>query len=211
MGYTENDQQQQQEQQPQQGYDQQPQEQQQQQYDNNQQNYQQQGYDQQQQQYNNNQQDYQQQDYDQQQQTQQQPQEYNMDNFMNYLQAQPPPPEKPSGGVCSQCKSDGLQFYDDGRGYCPSCGRQFWWDKERAPKETIAKVEEEQQSGTSSYYGEEYEQQIMDKFVEEQLPQDEDLALLEQMRRVGILYREQRMTWAEFKEKMDELKAEFKD
>jgi uncharacterized Zn finger protein (UPF0148 family) len=202
MPITENDQQQ--EQQPQQGYDQQ---QQQQQYDNNQQNYQQQGYDQQQQQYNNNQQNYQQQGYDQQ---QQQPQEYNMDNFMNYLQAQPPPPEKPSGGVCSQCKSDGLEFFDDGRGYCPSCGRQFWWDKERAPKETIAKVEEEQQSGTSSYYGEEYEQQIMDKFVEEQLPQDEDLALLEQMRRVGILYREQRMTWAEFKEKMDELKAEFK-
>ena len=190
MGYYENNQQQQQ-QQPQQ---------------------QQQGYNNQQQGYNNQQNQAPGYGYNQpqQQQQQQQQQNYQWDNFMNYLQSQPPPPEKPEGGVCSQCKSNTLEFHDDGRGYCPSCGREFWWDKERAPKEEMAKSEAKQKEEAASYYGEEYEAQIMDRFLEEQLPPDEDLALLEQMRRVGILYREQRITWAEFKEKMDTLKAEFK-
>jgi len=138
---------------------------------------------------------------------------YSWDNFTKYLESQPAPKEKPQGGACSQCKGTGLEFYDNGQGYCPDCGRQFWWDKDKKPKEGSSQQVTQGgvvTQGGESYYGQEYEQEIMHKFMGENLPQDTDTALLEQMRRLGVLYREQRMSWAEFKEKLDELKEEFK-
>jgi hypothetical protein len=43
------------------------------------------------------------------------------------------PPEdtqavKPRKGICSQCGSNSLRFFDDGSGRCGSCGRHFRWD-----------------------------------------------------------------------------------
>lgn len=34
---------------------------------------------------------------------------------------------KPTFGICSQCNSSMLQFYDEGEGCCLNCGRQFTW------------------------------------------------------------------------------------
>ena len=39
---------------------------------------------------------------------------------------------KPKGGRCSQCKHEGLDFFDDGTGKCPKCGHTFVWNKEVA-------------------------------------------------------------------------------
>ncbi len=35
--------------------------------------------------------------------------------------------DKPSEGKCSECGSENLQFFDDGSGKCPDCGRTFTW------------------------------------------------------------------------------------
>lgn len=35
--------------------------------------------------------------------------------------------EKPKEGICSVCGSERLEFYDDGTGRCPDCGRTFRW------------------------------------------------------------------------------------
>ncbi|MCK5559148.1 MAG: hypothetical protein KAJ51_01085, partial [Thermoplasmata archaeon] len=39
----------------------------------------------------------------------------------------PPGVVKPSGGICSQCNSNSLQFFDNGLGKCNYCGRTFEW------------------------------------------------------------------------------------
>lgn len=38
--------------------------------------------------------------------------------------------EKPTEGLCANCNSDSLVFYDDGTGECLNCGREFRWDEE---------------------------------------------------------------------------------
>ncbi|MFW6040413.1 MAG: hypothetical protein ACOC85_01090 [Thermoplasmatota archaeon] len=38
--------------------------------------------------------------------------------------------EKPREGLCANCESDRLDFYDDGSGMCLNCGRTFRWDLE---------------------------------------------------------------------------------
>jgi hypothetical protein len=39
--------------------------------------------------------------------------------------------EKPEFGICILCDSDRLEFYDNGDGRCPNCGRTFnWLDKQ---------------------------------------------------------------------------------
>ncbi len=38
--------------------------------------------------------------------------------------------EKPKEGICSQCGTEELEFYDDGTGSCSNCGRVFRWDHE---------------------------------------------------------------------------------
>ncbi len=50
------------------------------------------------------------------------------------VQPRPPPgpPQnivKPTGGICSQCNSNTLQFFDNGLGKCNNCGRTFEWLK----------------------------------------------------------------------------------
>jgi hypothetical protein len=35
--------------------------------------------------------------------------------------------KKPKKGKCKDCGSKNLQFYDDGTGRCPNCGRTFQW------------------------------------------------------------------------------------
>jgi len=35
--------------------------------------------------------------------------------------------EKPTGGICGQCNSRNLRFYDNGWGKCLDCGRKFQW------------------------------------------------------------------------------------
>ncbi len=57
--------------------------------------------------------------------------------------------EKPTGGICSRCDSESLEFYDDGSGRCVNCGRTFRW----ASQEEIQKAREaqsEKQASTSS-------------------------------------------------------------
>ncbi len=41
---------------------------------------------------------------------------------------------KPKGGKCSQCKNEGLEFFDDGTGKCPNCSYTFLWNREIALK-----------------------------------------------------------------------------
>ena len=38
--------------------------------------------------------------------------------------------EKPKEGICSQCGTEELEFYDDGSGSCRNCGRVFRWNHE---------------------------------------------------------------------------------
>ncbi len=38
--------------------------------------------------------------------------------------------EKPEEGICSQCGTEELEFYDDGSGSCRNCGRVFRWNHE---------------------------------------------------------------------------------
>jgi hypothetical protein len=57
----------------------------------------------------------------------QQPQNISSQNIL------PEGVEKPMFGICILCDSDRLEFYNNGEGRCPNCGRTFnWFDKQKA-------------------------------------------------------------------------------
>lgn len=60
--------------------------------------------------------------------------------------AREPVAKKPRKGKCKDCGSKNLQFYDDGTGRCPNCGRTFQWH-DKGPRGGRPDYEEEPRGG----------------------------------------------------------------
>jgi len=58
--------------------------------------------------------------------------------------------EKPTEGICSQCKSESLDFFDDGSGRCMNCGRTFRWASEEELNQETTHYDSPTQTRTSS-------------------------------------------------------------
>lgn len=123
-------------------------------------------------------------------------------------------PQKPEKGLCSKCKSTELTFQDDGQGICNVCGRQFWWDPSKNPNPQSHQAD----ANSSGMEWDRPEQQTqsaealkaqIDQELESDLPKDDDLAQLERMRRLGRMYKENRIPKDIYRSKMDMFKAEF--
>lgn len=117
-----------------------------------------------------------------------------------------------------QYQDQGQQAYDQGQEHYQQDGQDYYqqddqgYSKEEAnlfaaDNQEGAGLQGQGQDKTAANTSSQGED--IDSILEANLPEDEDLALLEQMKRLGMLLKEERISKDEFDERMDSLKLEF--